>query len=129
MHGIVPRIVLWVGIVLVVIGLGGRYVIGLRGVTSLIPALFGLPIALLGYSALDQHYFRSSMRSVAVLSLLGMLVTLHVLPLLGGLLRGEQPPDHPASILARSAMLLLCGVLLIICSAALARIWLQQRRS
>ncbi|NCC30416.1 MAG: hypothetical protein EOM24_00145 [Chloroflexia bacterium] len=113
----VPRIVLWIGILLIILGLIGRYLIGLRGVSSLIPAIFGMPIALLGFLATEPTYHTSSMRWVTGLALLGLLINLHVIPLVRALLRGEPIPDSITSIIARSTMLFLCGLLLFVCGA------------
>lgn len=77
-----------------------------------------MPLAMLGFVATDPQYTRGAMRGVAGLALLGALSTLHVLPPLHGLLRGEPQPDSSVSILARAAMLLLCATLLGVCFAA-----------
>ena len=128
MGGTVARIVLWAGILLVLIGLVGRYIIGLRGGSGIIPLLFGMPITVLGLIALEPNYFKASMRGVSALALLGLLATLNVLPRLSALLRGVPPPDGVASILVRGAMLLLCSVLLSVCTAAFLHAWWKRAR-
>ncbi|PDV99222.1 hypothetical protein [Candidatus Chloroploca asiatica] len=126
----IPRIVLWLGILLIILGLISRYLIGLRGVSSLIPAIFGMPIALLGFLATEPTYYTSSMRGVTGLALLGLLINLHVIPLVRTLLRGEPIPDSIMSIIARSTMLFLCGLLLIVCGVMYAAAgWKRLRTS
>lgn len=117
MANLAPRVALWVGVLLIVIGLVCRYFLGLRGFGSLTAALFGMPLALLGFVATDPQYTRGAMRGVVGLTLLGLLSTIHALPLFHGLLQGDQQPDSPVSILARAAMLLLCTTLLGVCFA------------
>ncbi len=123
-----PRIALWAGILLTLIGLVTRYFIGARGVSSVTPLLFGMPIALLGVVALEPRYARRALQSVAVLSLLGVLATLHVLPLLNALLRGQPFSGNVAVVLANGLMLLLCALLLVVCMVAFLYAWWQQLR-
>lgn len=118
MAGLAPRVALWIGVLLIVIGLVCRYLLGLRGFGSLTAALFGMPLAMLGFVATDPQYTRGAMRGVVGLTLLGVLSTVHVLPMFHGLLQGEPQPDSMVSILARAAMLLLCATLLGVCFAA-----------
>ncbi|MCU0495624.1 MAG: hypothetical protein MUD01_28900 [Chloroflexaceae bacterium] len=127
MSGLVQRIILWAGILLVLIGLVTRYVFGVRGGSTLIPAFFGMPIALLGFTALDPQHTRASLRWVMGLALLGLLMTLPIFPLISALLRGEQPSGNPVAILASSAMLLLCSALLVICFATFVHGWWKRR--
>lgn len=66
------------------------------------------------------------MRAVTVLALLGILVTLHVLPLLNALRLGQQPAGAMAAIIASSTMLVLCAILLIVCSVAFVSVWYKR---
>jgi hypothetical protein len=127
-YGQAPRIALWIGILLILIGLISRYLIGIRGGNSLMPSLFGLPIALLGFVALDPQYAVGAMRAMTVLALLGILVTLHVLPLLNALRLGQPPAGATAAIIASSAMLVLCAILLMVCSVAFISVWFKRVR-
>ncbi|NTU84923.1 MAG: hypothetical protein HGA45_37090, partial [Chloroflexales bacterium] len=122
-----PRIILWLGILMFLVGMVGRYIINLRGASGTIPLVFSMPITILGFIALEPVYHRSALRGVTGLSLLGILLSLHVLPLLQALLRGEQP-SHIASIIIRSTMLLLSSILLIVCVVAYLGTWWHQRR-
>jgi hypothetical protein len=127
-YGQAPRIALWIGILLTLVGLASRYLLGMRGGTSLLPSVFGLPIALMGFVAIDPQYAQGTMRGVAVLSLLGILASLHIVPRLNDMLLGRHPPGSTVAILSGSAMLLLCGILLIVCSLAFARVWIRRTR-
>ncbi len=127
-YGAAPRVTLWAGILLTLIGLVCRYLIGARGFASVTPLLFGMPLALLGVVALEPQYARRAMQSVAVLSLLGVLATLHVLPLLNDALQGEPLPGNVAVVLANGIMLLLCGLLLVVSGVALLWVWWKQRQ-
>jgi hypothetical protein len=126
--GSAPRVALWAGIALTLIGLACRYLIGARGFDSVTPLLFGMPIALLGVVALEPQYARRAMQSIAILSLLGALATLHVLPALDDALQGKPLPGNVAVVLANGAMLLLCGLLLIVCSVAFLSVWWKRRQ-
>lgn len=87
--GNAPRIVLWLGILMVLVGLTSRYILGVRGVNGFTPLLLGMPIAVLSVMALDPLYRQPTLRWVAGLALLGLILTLNVLPHLQALLRGE----------------------------------------
>ncbi len=123
-----PRIALWAGILLTLIGLVTRYFIGARGVSSVTPLIFGMPIALLGVVALEPRYARRALQSIAVLSLLGVLATLHVAPLLRALLQGDPVPGNVAVVLANGLMLLLCAMLLVVCVVTFLYAWWRQIR-
>lgn len=123
-----PRIALWTGIVLTLLGLIDRYLIGSRSASSVTPLLIGMPVALLGFVALEPHYALRAMQSVTVLSLLGMLFTLHVLPVLNELRMGRPPSGNIATIVTNGATLLLCSVLLVVCVAAFIGAWWKRRR-
>lgn len=125
-YGQAPRVVLWIGIQLILLGLVGRYVIGIRGVSSLNPTFFGMPIALLGFMALEPEYARGAMRGVTALGLIGVLITLHVLPAVNALLLGQPPAGSLAALVINTAMFLLCSTLLIVCIGAFG--WARYRR-
>lgn len=126
--GFAPRTAMWIGIVLIFIGVISRYIIGIRGVNSLTPAFFGVPIAMLGFIAIEPEYARNSMRLITALALLGALFSLHVLPMLNALLLGQPPIGDTAALITSSATLLLCGVLFLICGVAFISVWLKQMR-
>jgi hypothetical protein len=127
-YGQAPRVALWIGILLILIGLVSRYIIGIRGVSSLTPTFFGMPIAMLGFLALEPEYARGAMRGLTALAVLGILLTLPVLPLLNALRLGQPLTGNIAALVANTAMLLLCGTLLIVCIVAFGWVWYAQVR-
>jgi magnesium-transporting ATPase (P-type) len=126
--GPAPRIALWIGIILVLVGLVSRYLIGMQGINSLTPSLFGLPIALMGFVALDPQYARGAMLGITIFALLGLLASLYVLPQVNALLMGQRPSESITAIITGSAMLLLCGILLSVCLVAFVIAWYRRRR-
>jgi hypothetical protein len=126
MTGNALRITLWVGLLLTLVGLIDRYLIGARGGSALLPTLLGLTIALLGCMALDPQYTRRALLGVALLSVVGVLGTLPVLPELGDLLAGRSPEGSAASIIVRGAVLLLCGMQVVVSVVSLVRAGLQR---
>lgn len=129
MAGNAPRIVLWLGSLMVLLGMISRYIIGVRGVSGFVPLIFGMPIAALGFMAMDPNYYRSSMRAVTGLAVLGLLLTFHVVPLLQALLRGEQTSESMATILIGSTTLLLSTILLLICIVVFVNAWWKRMRA
>ena len=122
-----PLVAVGVGVALCLVGLASFLGTGTSSVTALIPLFFGLPIAALGWLARSPARLRLCMHLVAALALLGLLGTLNVLPALSDLVLGKQPPGSAAAILARGAMLLLCGGLLAVCVASFVRVRRQRR--
>ncbi|MCS6882736.1 MAG: hypothetical protein RMK84_15285 [Oscillochloridaceae bacterium] len=127
-YGAAPRVALWAGILLTLIGLVSRYLIGAREFSSVTPLLFGMPIALLGVVALEPQYARRAMQSLLVLSLLGVLATSYVLPLFRDALQGQPLRGNVAVVLANGVTLLLCGLLLVVSFVALLRAWWKRAR-
>lgn len=127
-YGAAPRLALWAGILLTLIGLVCRYLIGARGFSSVTPLLFGMPIALLGVVALEPQYARRAMQSVAVMSLFGILATFYVLPLFRDALQGQPLRGNVAVVLANGVTLLLCSLLLVVSLVALLRAWWKRAR-
>ena len=80
-------------------------------ITALIPAFFGLPIALLGVLALNEAYRKHAMHAVAVLALLGLLAPLSRLVM--QLVRSADVAWLP--LLSLVLMALLSGGLLALC--------------
>ncbi|MEM7118827.1 MAG: hypothetical protein AAF614_40795 [Chloroflexota bacterium] len=104
MIGKEPQVAIGVGVVLIVVGVLGRVLTGTSSITALIPAFFGILIAISGWLAMNPARLKLMMHIVAVLALVGVLGSISVLGALGGGLS--------ASVLSRLAMLILCGLLL-----------------
>lgn len=64
------RITIWLGALLILIGVGAYFGAGRVSVTALIPAFFGVPFLLLGILALKEKYRMHAMHAAAVLGLL-----------------------------------------------------------
>ena len=79
--------------------------------TSLIPAYFGLPLAISGAVALKPEYRKHAMHVAAVIGLLGFLLPLgRLIPVL---IRGSLPA--PAALVGLVTMTVLCGVFVVLC--------------
>ncbi len=70
-----PIVTILFGVVLIGLGLWGRFgtEVGQNSITSLIPAFFGLPLALLGLLALKESLLKHTMHAAAMIGLLGFL--------------------------------------------------------
>lgn len=113
-----PNSAITVGILLIIVGVLSRVLTGTNSITALIPAFFGLPIAVLGVMALSPRRQRGSLIAISILSLLGVVGTYSVFI---DLLAALQGTVMSASTIARSLMLLLCLILLIVCGATVMR--------
>lgn len=94
------------GLLLIAVGILGRLLTGTTSLTALIPAFFGLPIAVLGWVAANSNRQRSTLVAVILLALLGVLGSINVL---GDIVGGEA---SAASLLSRGGMLILCAFIL-----------------
>ncbi len=122
------RIALWTGTLLTVIGLVNRYIIGARGVSSFSALLVGMAITILALIALEPAYVRGAISGVVVASVIGLLLTWNVLPLLRALALGQPTDGNPAVILADGITLFLCGALLVVCLVSFVGAWHRRRR-
>ena len=59
------KITIGIGFVLIALGVGGYFGTGRESWTALIPAFFGLPLALLGVVALKDHTWKHAMHVAA----------------------------------------------------------------
>jgi hypothetical protein len=105
------KVAVWVGIVLVVLGVGAYFGTGRASVTALIPAFFGAPLAGLGALAGDERRRRSAMHLAAALSLLGLLGSARGIPQALSLASGGVV-ERPAAAVVQSLMAVLCGLFL-----------------
>lgn len=105
-----------VGVLLILVGILSRVLTGTSSITALIPAFFGLPIAVLGWLAFAPQRTRWSTMVIAALSLLGIIGTYSVLIDLFAVIQGTSPS---ASTIARAIMFVLCAILLLVCIVSL----------
>ena len=99
------------GVVLIVLGLLGYFLTGAASVTALIPAFFGLVIALLGLVARDESKRKHAMHGAVVVALLGFLGSARGLMQVGGVFDGTAA--RPAAVVSQSVMAVLTLVYLV----------------
>jgi hypothetical protein len=122
----VPLITVGFGVVLVALGLWGRYGTagGLNSITSLIPAFVGAPLILLGLLALKESWLKHAMHLAAMLGLLGFLMA-------GGRLVTKLIQEESAAAVLQTdagrivgLMAALCGLFIALCVSS----FIQARR-
>jgi len=59
---------------LIVLGLGGYFGTGMSSPTALIPAAFGLVLAILGFLALKEHMRKHALHAASILALVGFVM-------------------------------------------------------
>ena len=93
------------GVVLIVLGLLGYFLTGAASITALIPAFFGLVIALAGFVARDEHKRKHAIHAAVVVALLGFLGSARGLMLIGGVFDGTAA--RPAAVISQAIMAVL----------------------
>lgn len=104
-----PKITIWFGGALVVMGVGGYVASGAASVTALIPAFFGILLAALGGLARRESLRRPTMHAAALVGLLGFLGSVSAIPDLLRLAAGGEVV-RPMAVIVRSLMAVLTGV-------------------
>ena len=112
MVGKETTIAIVIGLLLIVVGVLGRFMTGTTSITALIPAFFGIPMLILGLVGLNPARLKMSMHIVAVLALLGVLGTFSILVDVVGVAMGTSALS--GSILSRGAMFVLSLIMLIV---------------
>ena len=102
------------GVVLIVLGLVGFFGTGMAHPTALIPAAFGLLLAIFGAMARDDKRRKMAMHIAVTVGLLGFLGSASGLLKLGALLSGGEV-ERPAAIVAQSIMAVLMAVYVAMC--------------
>lgn len=103
-----------IGGALVLLGVASYGMTEAKSVTALIPAFFGLPIALLGYLSRNDNLRKHVMHAAALLGLLGLLGSaLMGLRGLPGLLAGTA--ERPVATVTQLLMAGLCGLFVGLC--------------
>lgn len=110
-----PALTLVIGLILMILGAAGYFSADAdsHSVTALIPAFFGLPIALLGAAALARPGMaKHAMHAAVVLALLGAIgAGMQGLPKLGTLISDYESLERPLATLMQNLMALLCVAL------------------
>ena len=101
----VPSITIALGVALIIVGLGGYFLTGAVSLTALIPAAFGLVIALAGVIARDERKRKHAMHAAVVVALLGFLGSIRGLLQIGDVFDGTAA--RPAAIVAQTIMAVL----------------------
>jgi len=100
-----PSITLALGVALIVVGLAGYFLSGAVSLTALIPAAFGLVIALAGVMARDERKRKHAMHAAVLVALLGFLGSVRGLLQIGALVDGTAA--RPAAVVSQSIMAVL----------------------
>lgn len=102
------------GVALIVLGLGGYFATGMQSWTAMIPAIFGVVLAILGGVALDANKRKHAMHAAAAVALLGFLGSvpgvIKVFKWLGG-----TEPARPAAVISQTAMAILMLIFVVLC--------------
>jgi hypothetical protein len=110
-----PAITIIYGTLLVLLGAAGYFGTGATSPTALIPAVFGVPVLLLGLLARAKPGARMhAMHGAVLLALVGFIGSFRGLTKLPALLSG-QPVERPTAVAAQSAMALLSIVFVALC--------------
>ena len=100
-----PSITIALGVILVILGLAGYFLTGGVSLTALIPAAFGLVIAVCGVIARDERKREHAMHGAVVVALLGFLGTVRGLLQIGAVFDGSAA--RPAAVISQSIMAVL----------------------
>ena len=100
------------GAVLLALGLGGYFLTGGASVTALIPAAFGVVLALAGWVAREERRRKHAMHVAVAIALLGFLGSVRGLVQIGDAFAGTA--ERPAAVISQSIMAILTGVYLVI---------------
>ncbi|RBI58504.1 hypothetical protein DMJ13_26425 [halophilic archaeon] len=100
------------GIALVVLGVGAYVLSDFASITALIPALFGVLIAILGMVGRQQpDRQRLAAYGIGLLAVLGVLGSTRGIPAIIALLTGESV-DSVIAAVSQGAMIVICLILL-----------------
>ena len=107
-----PTLGIGLGIALVVLGIGAYVLSDFTSVTALIPAVFGVAIALLGVVGRQTPRQRLAVYGIGALALLGVLGSARGIPDVIALLTGGSVESTVAAV-AQGSMILIGLVLLV----------------
>lgn len=100
-----PSITIALGAALIVVGLAGYFLTGAVSLTALIPAAFGLVMALSGLLARDERKRKHAMHAAVLVALLGFLGSIRGLLQIGDVFDGTAA--RPAAIVVQTIMAVL----------------------
>jgi len=111
----VPRITIITGLFLIAIGLVGYFGTGMVSWTALIPALFGLPLAILGWIALKEHLRKHAMHAAVMVGLLGFIGAAYSFSKPLRVLLSGQELERPIAAVMQGIMVLTCAIFVGLC--------------
>ena len=97
------------GVLLTLLGLGGYFLTDTSSPTALIPAIFGLPLVVLGLLARSEPMRKHAMHAAAAVALLGCAGALF------SLVRTPAAPREAMAVLSQIAMVVLTAVFVALC--------------
>ncbi len=103
-----------VGVLLILLGLGGYFGTGTTSPTALIPAAFGIVLAICGAIARNPEKRKMAMHIAVVFGLLGFLGSVRGLTKLGTLISGGEVA-RPAAVIAQSIMAVITLLFTVLC--------------
>lgn len=109
-----PTVTIVTGVLLALLGIGSYFATGQASITALIPAFFGVPLAILGALARDEKRLKTAMHIAAALGLVGFLGGAPGLFKLPALLWGQEVA-RPAAVKTQAAMAAILGVFVALC--------------
>jgi hypothetical protein len=119
-----PKTTILFGVVLIVLGVVGYVATGGVSLTALIPSLFGVVLALLGWLGLNERYRKHAMHVAVMVGLLGFLGTARGLIALPRLV-SDAGVERPAAVAAQGTM----AILMIVYVALGVRSFIAARRA
>lgn len=109
-----PQITISYAILLAVAGVGGYFYFDRASTTILIPAFFGIPVALCGLIALKEKFLKHAMHFAAMLGLLGIFASFRGFKQLPALLSGQEVL-RPNAVIMQSLMFVLSFIFVSLC--------------
>lgn len=93
------------GVALIILGLAGYFLTGGVSVTALIPAAFGIVIALAGLIGRDERRRKHAMHAAVAIALLGFIGSIRGLIQIGDVFDGTAA--RPAAVISQAIMAVL----------------------
>jgi len=102
-----PRFSIITGAILILLAAVSYLLSGGESLTALIPAIFGIPMVVLGYVAKKESARRHAMHAAVGIAMVGFLGTIRVLPKFLTMVGGNSV-ERPGAVVAQIIMAVLC---------------------
>ena len=102
------------GVLLILLGLGGWFGSGGASITALIPAAFGIVLAILGFVARNDKARKNAMHVAVIVGLLAFLGSARGLLQLPTVISGGEVA-RPAAVIAQSVMAIVMAIFVGLC--------------